>query len=350
MSISAIDLFCGVGGLSHGIQNSGIKVLAGVDLDESCKYAYTANNNALFIHKSVKDLDSNELIKLYPENDIKILMGCAPCQPFSSHQKNKYDRSQHKDWDLLNSFAKHIENIQPDIVSMENVPDLENESVFGDFKTTLINNGYSVTYKIVNAADYGVPQRRRRLLLLASKLGEIEFINPTHLDNPITIFEAIGNLEPIAAGEQSTEDPLHRASALSDLNIQRIQASKQGGTWKDWDESLLPNCYKKESGASYSSVYGRMKWDEVSPTLTTQFIRYGTGRYGHPEQDRGLSLREGAILQSFPEDYKFVENSKYNFTSVAKHIGNAVPVKLGEVIGKSINNHLMKYSEVQEQS
>lgn len=348
MGISAIDLFCGIGGLTHGIIQSGIKVLAGVDLDASCKHAYTKNNEgAIFIHKSVSDLDSEELIKLYPEDDVKILMGCAPCQPFSSHnKKNLKDGKKHKDWGLLNSFAEHIKNVQPDIVSMENVPSLLNEDIFKEFLQVLEDNNYYVSYKIVNAAEYGVPQRRRRLLLLASKLGSIDFIAPTHLKNPITVLQSIGDLPAISAGDKNETDKLHRSSALDDINLKRIRASKQGGTWEDWDKSLLPECYKKETGKSYKTVYGRMEWNNVSPTLTTQFIRYGTGRYGHPVQDRALSLKEGLILQSFPADYDLVEKDDYNFTDVARHIGNAVPVRLGEIIGISINQHLLEYGRL----
>lgn len=341
MSINAVDLFCGVGGLTKGVANTGINVLAGIDLDADCKYAYTVNNKSDFIHASVSEIDSTVILNLYPKNGVKILMGCAPCQPFSTYN-NKKGKIKHKDWFLLDSFAEHIKKIQPDIVSMENVPSLEKEEIFQSFINTLEKNNYFVSYKVVNAADYGVPQRRKRLLLLASKYGEIKLIEPTHKNNQITVREAIGDLIEIEAGEIDKNDILHTASKLSDLNLERIRHSKQGGTWKDWPEKILPECYKKQSGSTYSAVYGRMCWDDVAPTLTTQFTRYGTGRYGHPTQNRALSLREGAILQSFPRDYKFTENINYDKTKVAKHIGNAVPVKLGEVIGKSIKQHLIK--------
>ena len=341
MSINAVDLFCGVGGLTKGVANTGINVLAGIDLDADCKYAYTVNNKSDFIHASVSEIDSTVILNLYPQDGVKILMGCAPCQPFSTYN-NKKGKIKHKDWFLLDSFAEHITKIQPDIVSMENVPSLEKEEIFQNFINTLKKNNYCVSYKVVNAADYGVPQRRKRLLLLASKYGEIKLIEPTHKNNQITVREAIGDLIEIQAGEIADNDMLHTASKLSDLNLERIRHSKQGGTWRDWPEEILPECYKKQSGSTYSAVYGRMCWDDVAPTLTTQFTRYGTGRYGHPTQNRALSLREGAILQSFPRDYKFTENINYDKTKVAKHIGNAVPVKLGEVIGESIKQHLIK--------
>ena len=216
--------------------------------------------------------------------------------------------------------------------------------MFQHFINMLQKNKYYVSYETVNAADYGVPQYRKRLILLASKYGEIKMISPTHKNIPVAIKTAIGHLPKINAGETDKNDPLHTASDLSSLNLERIRHSKQGGTWKDWPEKLLPDCYKKQSGSTYLSVYGRMCWDDVSPTITTQFLRYGTGRYGHPTQDRAISLREGAIIQSFPEDYKFTQSVKFSMTKIAKQIGNAVPVKLGEAIGISIIKHLNIYN------
>ena len=342
-NVVAIDLFCGIGGLTYGLQNSGIKVTAGIDLDESCRETYEKNNSAVFLHKNISELNGKELLKYYDNAnaDVKILAGCAPCQPFSQHQKNKKNRKKHKDWGLLYEFLRIIDEVNPDIVSMENVPDLEREDVFVDFTNGLKKSGYNVTYKIHNAADYGVPQRRNRLLLLASKKGKIEFLKKTQ--KMVTVRKAIGNLKPINAGEKNENYKIHISPTLSKLNLERIRQSKPGGSWKDWDKSLLPECYKKKSGSTYSSVYGRMEWDNVAPTLTTQFNRYGTGRFGHPEQDRALTLREGAILQSFPKNYKFISRDGFLLTRIARHIGNAVPPKLAKHIGKSIIEHVNNF-------
>lgn len=181
-------------------------------------------------------------------------------------------------------------------------------------------------------------------MLLASRLGQIALINPLYnQDNYPTVRDAIGNLPPIDAGEQNEIDPLHRACRLSEINLRRIRSSVPGGTWRDWDESLQLPCHKRKSGRTYPSVYGRMCWDEPSPTITTQFYGYGNGRFGHPEQDRALSLREGAILQSFPPDYIFTdEEHPSNRRDLGIHIGNAVPVELGRAIGISILNHLQE--------
>ncbi len=348
-NISAIDLFCGIGGLTYGLQKAGIKVNAGIDIDGSCKYSFEVNNNSRFINKDIQSLTGGELHKLYKKNDIPVLVGCAPCQPFSSYTYKK-DKDKDDRWQLLYEFSRLIKETQPVIVSMENVPTLltfKKEPVFFKFVSNLEKEGYKVWYKVVYSPDYGIPQKRKRLVLLASKLGEIEIIPPTHSpENYVTVKDAIGNIEPIQSGETSQKDFIHKASKLSDKNLLRIKQSLPGGSWKkDWDEELKLTCHNTDKGKTYVSVYGRMKWDEPSPTMTTFCTGIGNGRFGHPEQDRAISLREAAILQSFPISYKFAENENtLKFGKTSKHIGNAVPPKLGEVIGKSILKHLEQYS------
>ena len=164
-----------------------------------------------------------------------------------------------------------------------------------------------------------------------------------------TVREAIAGLPPLKAGEVCVSDPLHQASELSPLNLKRIRASKPGGSWKDWNDDLVADCHKKSSGKTYPSVYGRMSWDEPSPTMTTQYYGFGNGRFGHPEQNRAISLREGAILQSFPRYYKFVpKNGEIYRKVIGRLIGNAVPVKLGEAIGKSIVRHVEELQGTRE--
>lgn len=342
MSYGVVDLFCGVGGLTCGLKQAGLDVVAGFDLDAKCEYPYTQNNHSLFINKNIEEVTGKEIKKLLRGYDVKVLAGCAPCQPFSSHQKDKKDRTKHKDWKLLYQFSRLVAESKPHIVSMENVPELEKEKVFKDFVKTLEELNYNVVYKIVNAADYGVPQRRKRLLLLASRIKKIGFIAPTHTV-PKTVREAIGNLPAIGAGDKNDVDRLHITSSLSPTNLKRIQHSKPGGTWHDWPEELVLDCHKKKEGQTYTSVYGRMKWDDVAPTITTQFTGYGTGRFGHPNQDRALTLREGAILQSFPSNYSFINpEEEVIIKDISRQIGNAVPPKLGEVIGLSIIKHCQK--------
>lgn len=349
MSCVAIDLFCGVGGLTKGLFLAGIKVNAGIDIDSSCCFAYEKNNHAKFINKDVTLLSGEDLRTLYSNKEVKILAGCAPCQPFSKYT-DRYRKEGHRDdkWKLLYSFSRLVQDVRPEIVSMENVPNLSREKVFGDFVTKLHDLGYFVEWSVVYCPEYGVPQRRKRLVLLASRLGAIKLIEPLYdADHYLTVRDAIGNLAPLRDGEQDTTDMLHRTCKLSPINIQRIRQSIPGGTWRDWDEAIQLKCHKRESGKTYGSVYGRMCWDEPSPTITTQFYGYGNGRFGHPEQDRALSLREGAILQSFPNDYVFADDEHpATLREIGMHIGNAVPVELGRAIGLSIKKHLESFDNV----
>ncbi len=347
--ISAIDLFCGIGGLTYGLQKAGINVNAGIDIDNSCKYSFEANCNAKFVTKNIQSISGTELNSLYGKGDKKILVGCAPCQPFSSYTY-KGDKQKDNRWQLLYEFSRLVKETKPVVVSMENVPTLLNfktEPVFYNFVSDLEYEGYKVWYKVVYSPDYGIPQKRKRLVLLASKLGDIKLLPPTHTpENYITVKDAIGNLEKIESGETSDKDFIHKASKLSDKNIKRIKQSKPGGSWKkDWDDNLKLACHTSDKGKTYVSVYGRMKWNEPSPTMTTFCTGIGNGRFGHPEQDRAISLREAAILQSFPKDYKFADSLKtLKYGKTSKHIGNAVPPKLGEIIGKSILKHLHDYN------
>lgn len=345
LAIDAVDLFCGAGGLTYGLKTAGINVRVGVDLDLACQYAYEHNNHATFIPKSVTNITSEELSKYFHKDALKLLAGCAPCQTFSTYSlKRREAESQNKEgrWFLLNEFARMVRLLEPELVTMENVPGLEEQDVFKDFKGTLENLGYKVSHQVVNCVEYGIPQRRRRLVLLASKLGEIHLLTPKEYKaKRHTVRDVIGNLPPLIAGGQDPHDPLHQCSMLSPLNLRRIQVSRPGGTWHDWPEELIAECHKKDTGCTYGSVYGRMRWDEPSPTMTTQFYGFGNGRFGHPEQDRAISLREGALLQTFPRKYQFFpKGSQMNQGVIGRMIGNAVPVKLGEIIGKSLKRHV----------
>lgn len=344
-SIKAVDLFCGAGGLTYGLQQSGIDVLAGYDIEATCKYAFEHNNNAVFHEKDVRQVSEYELKQHFRGADYTLLAGCAPCQPFSTYSRStKKSNIEDNRWNLLSSFGDLVSSVKPDFVTMENVPGLASEKVYSEFLTTLYNNEYSVDYSVVFCPDYGMAQTRKRLVLVASKISDIKLLAPTHNRSTYSsVKDIIKHLPELVAGETCKKDPLHRASALSNINLQRIQASLPGGTWLDWPEELRASCHKRSSGATYPSVYGRMSWDDLAPTVTTQCNGYGNGRFGHPEQDRGISLREAAMLQSFPETYKFHSaDLKLSIAALAKMIGNAVPVRLGEVVGESINQSLSK--------
>ncbi|HEY8746607.1 MAG TPA: DNA (cytosine-5-)-methyltransferase [Tepidisphaeraceae bacterium] len=337
----AVDLFCGAGGLTHGLAKAGITVAAGIDLDPACKFPFETNNESKFVLRDVTILGADELASLYPAKSTRILVGCAPCQPFSRYARRS-GRQDDSKWGLLKHFARLIEGTRPAIISMENVPGLERHDVFADFVGILESLGYHVSHKNVFCPGYGIPQLRTRLVLFASLLGTLQLLPATHQSTEYsTVREAIAGLPRLGRGCVDRKDPLHRACKLSERNVRRIRVSKPGGHWRDWPAELVADCHRVETGKNYVSVYGRMEWNTPAPTITTQFFGFGNGRFGHPEQDRGISLREGAILQSFPRHYKFCpKRSKVSFSVLGRLIGNAVPVRLGEVIGKSIVKHV----------
>jgi len=339
MRIQAVDLFCGIGGLTYGLRKAKIEVLAGLDNDESCMVSYEINNKNKFIAADISDYDFSKLKELYAPDAIRVLVGCAPCQPFSSHSFKNKDKEKDDRWTLIDYFVEAVRIINPHVISMENVRGIIKTEIYKKFVISLEELGYNINANVVYCPDYGIPQSRSRLVLVGSKLGAIEVPKATHSkDKYVTVHDVLSKLPKLDAGEQDPKDPVHRAKRLAKINLDRIQQSKPKGSWKDWDDSLLPDCYRKDSGKTYVSVYGRMDWNSVSPTMTTQFTNYGSGRFGHPEQDRALTLREGAILQTFPKKYDFGDTGSMQRSS--RHIGNAVPPRLGFVIGKAIVEHV----------
>jgi DNA (cytosine-5-)-methyltransferase len=346
-SVEVVDLFCGIGGLSYGMKSKGFRVLKGFDLDETCKYAYEVNNGAEFVHKDIRQVTKEDIAPLYSKYAIRVLAGCAPCQPFSSYAFKNKNKDQDK-YSLLEEFGRLVSEVQPDIVTMENVPAIASfklKAVLADFVRTLQEEGYCVSYQVVFCPDYGIPQTRKRLVLLASKKGEIKLIPPTHeKENYVTVRDVIGGLPVLKAGECCPTDSLHRCRALSEINLRRIKVTPYGGGWKDWPEELLLFCHKKKKGKSFGSVYGRMTWDKPAPTMTTLCTGLGNGRFGHPIQNRAISIREAALFQTFPLAYKFFKDEQeISMTKASRYIGNAVPPKLGEIIAESIWQHLLKY-------
>lgn len=325
---------------------AGVSVVAGIDVDPACKFPFEKNNAAKFIHRDVYEVGAEELLGIFPRSSSRILVGCAPCQPFSRYARGNRTKDRQK-WGLLNHFSRLVTAVRPAVVSMENVPELQSEDIFRGFVRHLQTTGYSVSYSNIFCPDYGVPQRRTRLVLLASLFGSIELEPPTHSEQRHrTVRQAISGLAPIWAGQVSRKDPLHRSSRLTVINLQRIQHSSPGGCWRDWPQSLVARCHSLESGKTYPGVYGRMEWDKPAPTITTQFFGYGNGRFGHPSQDRAISLREGAILQSFPSGYEFFPPSaSLSFAALGRLIGNAVPVRLGEIIGNAIVKHVEAFGQ-----
>lgn len=338
---SVVDLFCGAGGLAHGFRLEGFQIAAGVDIEAACRYPFERNNNSTFHQVDVTQLTATGLDAMFLPGSLRVLVGCAPCQPFSTYNQKRNDPQ----WSLVDKFAELIAEAKPDIISMENVPrlaDYHDGKLFKRFERKLETAGYKLSKQIAYLPDYGLPQRRTRLVVLGSLHGKIELEQPKFSpENYRTVADTIGEMPIIAAGERWHGDPLHSASRLSPLNLRRLQSSRPGGTWRDWDSSLVAPCHRDSKGKGYGAVYGRMSAREPSPTITTQFYNFGSGRFGHPEQDRALSLREGAMLQSFPRSYEFIEpGRRINVREVGKLIGNAVPVELGRAIARSVRGHI----------
>jgi len=341
--IAAVDLFCGVGGLTYGLKAAGISVRAGVDVDRRCAFPYEQNCGARFVHRDVRELTGRDLDALYEDAPVRVLAGCAPCQPFSTYSQSR--KSVDGRWELLNEYVRLAEEVKPQVLTLENVAGLAGKEIWSSVQRRLKEAGYNLSWREVACDQLGLPQRRKRLVLLGSRLGAIRFDTKAFHSEPMTVRQAIAHLPPLGAGAAHPGDPLHAASSLSPINLRRIKASAPGRTWRDWPAALRAACHLRKSGETYPAVYGRMEWDKPAPTITTQFYGFGNGRFGHPEQDRAITIREAAILQSFPESYQFIRPGEIpTFRHLGIMIGNAVPPRLGEAIGRSILDHVQAAS------
>ncbi|MBU0485392.1 MAG: DNA cytosine methyltransferase [Proteobacteria bacterium] len=352
--IAVYDFFCGCGGTSSGFQKSGIDIAFALDIDPDAQSTFTKNfPETIFCGKSITDLKASDLepaLDKYKDS-YKLFCGCAPCQPFTRQNTESPKNDSRKS--LLTQFGVFVEEYKPDFVFVENVPGLQKvpkhkKGPFPAFKELLIEMGYHLTYGVVAAQDYGAPQLRRRFVLLASKHGEINIPSPTHgedKDNPYkTVRDAIADLPAIAAGETYNDSrlPNHRAAKLSELNMKRIKASTHdGGGRRNWSLDLWPPCYTRtnedgEAHSGHTDCYGRLWWNRPATGLTTRCISYSNGRFGHPEQDRAISIREAARLQGFDDSFEFIGN----LNSMARQIGNAVPVDLAHAMGCHFIKHI----------
>ncbi len=333
----AVDLFCGAGGLTRGLRNAGISVVLGIDNDETCRLTYEYNNRPTeFLCSDLRAVDAKDIQRrLTGRIGPLLLAGCAPCQPFSTHQRSAQADDERY---LLREVARITANLQPEWVFIENVPGLARVrgfSTYSRFKSALVDQGYKFVDGTVDAKWYGVPQNRRRLVLVASRVGEPSLPGPTHGKGKSpyrTVRDAIEHLPKLTAGQRHPTVPNHGAADLAAVNLRRLQLTPpDGGGRMNWPKSIALNCHKGREG--HEDVYGRMRWDAPAPTLTCRCFSISNGRYGHPEQDRAISLREAASLQSFPEDYQFFGSTQRD---LGAQIGNAVPVGLAEAIGRHI--------------
>ena len=339
--IKVFDFFSGCGGTSCGFQQAGMEIAMGLDIDPDAARTYRSNfPQAKFIEADIQTLHTDSLVPLLTDRSHPVLFcGCAPCQPFSKQnlQKNISDPRR----GLLTEFGRFVQAWLPDYIFIENVPGMQrikgDDGPLQGFTDLLTQMGYFYKIDVLPALWFGVPQTRERLVLLASRTPGINLPDSTHgLDKvPFsTVQDWIGHLPSLHAGETHTDDPDHQAAALSDLNLHRISITPQGGGRESWPKDLWLDCHRDHKG--HTDVYGRLSWSKPAAGLTTRCISYSNGRFGHPEQNRAITVREAACLQTFPRDYAF----KGNLNSRARQIGNAVPPLMAQRFGEAILEHL----------
>ena len=341
--LKAVDFFCSIGGMTCGFREAGIKVLAGIDIDSSCKETYEYNNKgSKFIEADIKNYSFEQLkidTGIKANDDNLVFIGCSPCQYWSIIQTDRTKSQETKN--LLKDFQKFIEHFLPGYIVVENVPGLSKraiESELDKFIVVLEKLGYTVVHDILNAQHFGIPQNRKRFTLIASRVNNNISLPSGSKDKKYLVKDFIGEwngFPKIKAGHIDNTNFKHSAASLSKNNLKRIKLTKKdGGTREKWseDDNLQIKAYKGKDN-SFRNVYGRMFWDKPAPTITTRFNSLSNGRFGHPEEDRALSIREGATLQTFPSIYDFKEKS---LGKIARHIGNAVPPKFSQEIAKHI--------------
>ncbi len=340
--IKAVDFFCGGGGMSFGLQKSDIDVLAGIDYDASCKKTYEANiTDAKFIHADVfelKEVDLQKTLELKRNDDNLIFIGCSPCQFWSIINTDR--KKSEKSKNLLVEFERFVKFFNPGYIVVENVPGVlrrKKESGLEQFIYWLETNLYNVHFEIHNTYDYGVPQNRKRFTLVANRVGEQKIVPQKTIHRKI-VSDVIGvknGFPKIQAGHQDDSHFIHSVRNVTPLTLRRLKKVKcDGGNRLDFahdSELQLPCFIGKDS--SFKDTFGRLWWDRPAPTITTKFFSVSNGRFVHPEENRALSLREGATLQSFPKCYKFFGSSH---ESIARQIGNAVPPEYARRIGLAI--------------
>lgn len=341
-----VDFFCGAGGMSCGFSQAGVEILGGIDIEKQFEKTYLENHaGARFINEDITKYHPEQLqgaLSIKKFDDKLIFIGCSPCQYWSKINTFKHKSSYSSN--LIGDFQRFIKYFRPGHVVVENVPGLlnakNNHTLLG-FLDFLVFHGYKHEYRIIRTDQYGVPQRRKRFVLIASRIAnKISFPEPID-DNSLTVRNFIGEhngFAKIPDGHTDKSDFNHSTSQLSLLNKKRIQITpKDGGTRKAWkdNDDLQINAYRgKGKDDIFKTIYGRLYWDKPASTITTRFIATSCGRFAHPEEDRGLSLREGATLQTFPLTYRFIGG----LVSVAKQIGNAVPPEMARRIALSIIN------------
>ena len=355
--LTAVDLFCGAGGLSLGLRNAGYDVIAGVEINKEIGKTYASNHpNTKLIADDIRNVKGDDLIALSNMRGIDLVAGCPPCQGFSS-LTSKYKKEDARN-SLILEMARLIEEIRPKMIMLENVPGIMNrgKSLLDQFISRIENMGYMVNHDVLQMADYGVPQSRRRFVLLAGLGFKINFPIKTHSQNNddeekplnrwITLGDVIGGMKkPVTlSNAMKNGGPQkynwHVVSELKDISIKRIRALSPGSNRFELPSELRPECHKR-SKRGFSNVYGRLSWDQTCPTITSGVTTPAMGRFGHPDQLRTLSIREAAIIQTFPKSYRF----KTNYMKTAREIvGNGLPPRFAKLAAKACSNALYNMS------
>ncbi len=337
MKFNVIDFFCGCGGTSAGLRAAGMNIAAGIDFDARAVQTYRLNfPEAVVLQKDVREISEAEIEEIIASRcsgGPLVFSACAPCQPFS--RQNRYRSTGDQRASLLDELHRFIRRFLPDYILLENVPGMQKvvDGPFPKFLELLKSLGYGMSTRVLNAADYGVPQTRRRLVLLAARGHDVN-LPPAEFGDGLqpyrVVRDAIAKYPPLEHGCRSETVRDHEAARLSDLLYQRISALKPGQDRRSWPKELMLRCHKGTSG--HSDVYGRLDWDKPSVTLTTKCISLSNGRFGHPSQNRAISAREAAAIQTFPDDFTFVGS----VWEKGRQIGNAVPVLFAKALGRQI--------------
>lgn len=345
MSLKVIDFFCGCGGASKGFENAGFEIALGIDFEKHAADSYQSNfKSAEFINRDIRKVRARDVAAKIPdwkEHDL-VFCACAPCQPFSSQNKGKSHQDQRAS--LLMETARFVRAFRPKFIFLENVPGIQRVKAdeigpFQKYLKFLSRLGYKFDYKLVSSEFYGIPQKRKRLVMMA-RLGLTPvFPEKTHGTEDVpfaNVRQYIKGMTSLQAGESDPEDPLHKASPVQPQNLERLANTPEGGDRRDWPDRLWLDCHKKYKG--HTDVYGRMSWGKLAPTLTTRCTSISNGRFGHPDtnQNRALTLREAACLQTFPKDFIFCGG----MVAQSKQIGNAVPVLLAQRFAEAVHKQL----------
>ncbi len=353
--LTAVDLFAGAGGLSLGARRGGFNVAAAVEVDIRVTPTYRRNHpGTLLLERDIRHITGAELLKAAPNGRIDLLMGCAPCQGFCSLTiKNRRRDPRNR---LVSEMARLVEETAPVAVVMENVPGLatRGKRLLSAFVNRLKNHGYLITWSNVQMADYGIPQKRRRLVLLAGRGFAIDLPATTHAPNGGVTHKRWKTLRDAIYGERAPTRLSNAMPKAANWHVvrdllpdtrARLRAAVPGQMRIDLDDSLLPECHQAGYDG-FRNVYMRMSWDAPSPTITAGCVTPAKGRFGHPDRRRTtISVREAATIQTFPRSFRF-ETAKIDVA--CEMIGNAVPPVFAQRLASHVRAAILEHRAKQE--